>query len=300
MDFGRMLKTLRLSAGIGLREFSRIIEVSPTYLSLVENGKQSPPNALRVMQIEDALKVPPGCLSSLTNNLGAATAAYLEEVPESVDFLQVAERNSMTSADFMKLTGFLNRHGWEVLEQTIQGRRRNDADGRPKLPEYSDENGCGASGLYIWPFLRERLIFSVDGARDKEEFLRTAIDRIARRSEGVDGPSVIEAILARERITSTGIGEAIAVPHAYLPELKDMIVALAGVPEGLDFDSIDGRPVRLAIILAGPKSAENIHLKLLAKLAKLVSYGSFRRRLLATAEPGKVIEIFRSAEAGIS
>ncbi len=293
MDFGRMLKILRLSAGIGLREFSKIIDVSPTYLSLVENGKQAPPNAARIAQIECALKVPVGCLSSLTSDLGTDTTTYVGQVPESVDFLEVAKRNAMTSADFMKLTGFLNVYGWDMLERTIE-----DVRGEEKNRCIEAEK-CNTDGPCVWPFLRERLIFDLAEAKDKERFLKDTIERIADRLEIFDRSALTRALLERETITSTGIGGGVAVPHAYLPELKEMIVAIVRVPNGLDFNAIDGLPVYMAIMLAGPPSAENLHLRLLARIAKLVSHSNFCNGLMAASGPQEIISMFKGAEFGI-
>lgn len=293
MDFGRMLKTLRVSAGIGLRELSRTIDVSPTYLSLVENGKQAPPNAARIAQIEKALKVPIGCLNSLTSGLATDTVMYVEEVPESVDFLEVAKRNSMKSADFMELTGFLNTYGWEAMKQMLEYARSEDID-------FCSEVRNGAvSGPYVWPFLREELFFDVVEPMDKNDFLNDVVSRIAERTDEFDKEAVLARLLEREKATSTGIGDGVAVPHAYLAELDKMIVAFARIPQGLDFDAIDGMPVHMVFLLVGPPSAENLHLRLLARFAKLLSYKSVRNRLRDAPEPGEIISTFKAAELGI-
>jgi PTS system nitrogen regulatory IIA component len=106
-------------------------------------------------------------------------------------------------------------------------------------------------------------------------------------------------LLEREAKTGSGIGGGVAVPHAYLEELKTMIVAFVRIPDGLDFDATDGKPVNLAVALLGPRSAENLHLRLLARIAKLLSYKSFRNRLLEASGPAEIISIFREAESGI-
>jgi mannitol/fructose-specific phosphotransferase system IIA component (Ntr-type) len=215
------------------------------------------------------------------------------QVPESVDFLEVAKRNAMTSADFMKLTGFLNAYGWDILERTIEdARSENNVCGL-------EENKCSTSGPCVWPFLRKRLIFDVIEAGDKVQFLNDIIERIADRMEIFDRGALAGGILEREGITSTGIGGGVAVPHAYLPELKTMIVAIARVPAGLDFDAIDGIPVRLAILLAGPSSAENLHLRLLARIAKLMSHANFCNGVMAASGSDEIISLFKGAEFGI-
>ncbi len=293
MNFGHMLKTLRLSAGIGLRELSRDIEVSPTYLSLVENGKQAPPSADRVAQIERALQVPSGSLMSLTNGFGSEVALFVKEVPEAVDFLSVAKRNSMKSADFMELTGFLNAFGWDRICRALR-----EAD--VAWPISSDDSCRGpGSGPYLWPFLDEELIFEIVDATGKEEFLRSAVAGMTARCDDLDEDAVIDALLERERVTSTGIGGGVAIPHAYLPDLDRMIVALARLPQGLEFDSIDGLPVRVALLLIGPRSAENLHLRLLARIARLLSHKNFLKSVLEASVRGEIISIFREAEMRI-
>jgi mannitol/fructose-specific phosphotransferase system IIA component (Ntr-type) len=288
-----MLKTLRLSAGVGLRELSRRIDVSPTYLSLVENGKQPPPNAARIAQIEKALETPRGCLDSLTCGLGADMANYVEEMPEAIDFLEVARRNTMAPADFMELTRFLNVYGWEPMRRMLDSARvKERARGRGP----SDRT---VSGPCVWGFLREELIFDMFGVDGKEEFLDKLLGLVAERTCAFSKEVALAELIKRERFSSTGIGTGVAVPHLYLPEVDRMIVALARIPDGLDFDSVDGLPVRIALLLIGPRSDENMHLRLLARIARLLSYKSFHRRLLEADGATEIVSIFREAELGI-
>jgi len=293
LNFGSMLRTLRLSAGISLRELSRNIDVSPTYLSLVENAKQAPPNAVRIAQIEQALQVPSGSLTALTDGLGAATAEFVRGVPEAMDFLDVAKVESMTSADFMELTGFLNEFGWERIRLVLKGTTAT----APRARE--DSHGRGADGFFLWPFLSEELIFDAVEDGEKEDFLRRASALMAVHNDGINEDALLMRLLERENVSSTGIGGGIAIPHAFLPELDRMVVALARMPQGLDFDSVDGRPVCMALFLVGPKSSENLHLKLLARTAKLLSHKNFLASLLEASGPGEIISIFRAAEMGI-
>lgn len=293
MDFGCMMKTLRLSAGVGLRELSRRIDVSPTYLSLVENGKQPPPNAARVAQIERALEVPVGCLDSLTCGLGADMRGYVEEMPEAIDFLEVARRNMLASADFMELTRFLNAHGWEAMKRMLDSARvRSDERGR-------DSSERSVSGPCVWPFLREELIFDFADVGSKKEFLDRLVGLVADLTGAFDKEMVSVELLEHEVFSSTGIGDGIAVPHAYLAGLDRMIVAFARVPGGIDFDSVDGVPVRIVLLLLGPRSTENLHLRLLARIARLLSYKSFRQRLMEAQDAGGIVSVFREAELGI-
>lgn len=293
MNFGHLLKTLRLSAGIGLRQLSRNINVSPTYLSLIENGKQPPPTAGRIAQLEKALKVPAGYLLSVTGGLKSDMASFAREIPEVEDFLNMAVKNSMTSADFMELTGFLNAYGWKRLKEALE----------TCAPQYMER--VAESELreiqspYLWPFLTESLIFDVAGMEDKWSFLEYAANHIAEQCNDIKAEMMLEELLERERKSSTGIGDGVAIPHAYVTGLDRMIVAFVRVPNGLDFDSIDQKPVYIVVFLVGPRFSENLHLKLLARLAKLLSKSSFSRSVLDAAGPREIISLFRAAEMRI-
>lgn len=90
----------------------------------------------------------------------------------------------------------------------------------------------------------------------------------------------VEALMARERCVSTGLEDGIAVPHAALDGLPGMVVALALLPDGLDFDSQDGRPVQVAVAVLVPRAEKLLHLQTLAEVARRLGDAAFRDRLL--------------------
>lgn len=292
LNFGYLLKTLRLSAGISLRELARIIDVSPAYLSLVENGKIQPPSAARIAKIEKALKVPPGSLVSIVHGFKSEVVSFIQQVPEAGNFLNVAKENSMTPADFVELTGFLSTYGWKKLKQALESvvQQAESVSGA------SDE---APSGPYVWPFLTEKLIFDMPGAKEKASFLEEAVNRISTQYGGIESDGILKDLLRRERIASTGIGHGIAVPHAYVDGLDRMLVVLVRIPKGVDFGAIDGEPVYIVFLLAGPRASRNLHLQLLARTLKLLSHRSFFESVLNAAGPAEVISLFRSAESKI-
>lgn len=180
MDFGYILKTLRIEAGIGLRELARAIDISPSYLSMIEKGNQPAPTAARIAQIEDALNVPPGYLLSITHGFDPDVTAFVQEVPEAVDFLRMAMKGSMRSADFMELTGLVNAYGWKGLKQALKKAAPQAFESALDSPDQESR------GPYLWPFLSEKLIFDVAGVREKSSFLETAVSQIVSRTEGLD------------------------------------------------------------------------------------------------------------------
>ena len=98
---------------------------------------------------------------------------------------------------------------------------------------------------------------------------------------------VREAVLARERTMSTGMEEGVAIPHAALEEISE-VVAILGVinrEDGLDFESIDGRPSRLIVLLLIPKSQKLLHIRTLADIARVLSRELVRKELLVAEDP---------------
>jgi len=293
VDFGYMLRTLRVSADIGLRELSRMVDISPTYLSLIENGKQAPPNAVRITKIEEALNVPPGSLLCVAQCYKSDINTFFETVPEAVDFLNVARESAMSSSDFMDLTAFLSFFGRDKLRGILQAAAAQDSGSPASAPPRSKEVP------YIWPFLKENLIFDVSATDGKESFIRDIVSRIAGGNDGLDVEKLLSELLDREALATTGIGHGIAVPHAYFDELDHTLVSFTRIPGGLDFDAIDGKPVFMALLMAGPHADGNLHLRLLARVAKLMHHKHFCDSILNAPGAADIISIFRLAEMRI-
>lgn len=293
MDFGYVLRTLRVSANMSLRELSRTINISPTYISMIENGKQPPPSPARIARIEEVLNVPAGCLQAIAQSFRSDINSFMQDIPEALDFLSVARRSSMNSSDFMDLTGFLNTHGWEKLQNMLQVAVAEDADG------LRSSRSPFAGTTYIWPFLDEKLVFDMVGVKEKDSFFENAVNRMTGVHNDLDSEVLLGELLERENIATTGIGCGLAVPHAYFDGIDRMIVTFTRIPQGLDFDAIDGEPVYMALVMVGPRSSENLHLRLLARIAKLMNYNSFCEGVLGASSAGEIVAIFKSAEARI-
>src|SRR2546422_10378752 len=91
---------------------------------------------------------------------------------------------------------------------------------------------------------------------------------------------VLGAILERERQFPTGIGYGVAVPHGKTPALAALVVVAGTTPAPVPYETIDGEPVRLFFLLAGPESAAGSHVKALSRISRLVRRGPERRRPL--------------------
>ena len=115
---------------------------------------------------------------------------------------------------------------------------------------------------------------------NKEAALRELAKSVSDAPEVGDEERLIEAILEREAIMSTGIGLGIAIPHAKIESVSDFVVALGKSNAGIEFESLDEKPVHILVMISGPKNQQERYLQLLAKITLKLKDGAVRRRLL--------------------
>ncbi len=128
-------------------------------------------------------------------------------------------------------------------------------------------------------------------ARTKGEAL-VEICRALERSSAVADPAAFEkAVLDREQVMSTGIGLGIAVPHAKVASVKDFVVALGRTREGIDFQSLDGKPVHLVVLIAGPEDRQARYLQILASVTLRLKEERVRRALLDAPDAPAMIAL---------
>jgi PTS system nitrogen regulatory IIA component len=123
---------------------------------------------------------------------------------------------------------------------------------------------------------------------------RGALEELAKTlTNGPDGLSlqtVMDVLLERERLGSTGIGDNVAIPHGKLPQLSELKLSFGRSLKGVDFDSMDGKPSHLFFLLLAPAGSAGLHLKALAKISRMLMSQPFRDNLMKA--PGAA-EIFR-------
>ena len=113
----------------------------------------------------------------------------------------------------------------------------------------------------------------------KKRVLEFIANLIAREQPDLDANDLFEALIARERLGSTGFGNGIAIPHCRLPNCKAPISAVLSLEAPVDFDAIDGEPVDLLFVLVVPPAATDEHLELLRQIAGLLERADIRERL---------------------
>lgn len=151
--------------------------------------------------------------------------------------------------------------------------------------------------MKIADLLKEGLVATGFTARDKAEALPKLLDLVGERLTPEQRTLVLDALVAREKVASTGLDNGIAMPHARVEIPGDVIAALGISPAGVPFQSADGRPARLLALLVIPTAQMQKGIKLLADAARLLSYEEVREALIAARTPREALEVLRSHES---
>lgn len=123
-----------------------------------------------------------------------------------------------------------------------------------------------------------RSLVNVPGG-SKKRVLEQIASVIARDLPDLDGQTIYESLISREKLGSTGFGNGIAIPHCRLPGCSTPISALLKLSTAVDFDAIDGAPVDLLFVLLVPEAATDEHLELLRQIASMFDREDVRERL---------------------
>ncbi|MGM0608754.1 MAG: PTS sugar transporter subunit IIA [Candidatus Muiribacteriota bacterium] len=132
-------------------------------------------------------------------------------------------------------------------------------------------------------------------AGNKNEFIHEIV-KTALKSEVLsttDEQELYQAFMEREKIGSTGFGNHIAIPHCRLKNIDDFIIGISLVPEGIDFNSSDGKKVKIAVFLIGPEKERSRHIQALASISKVLKASSNLEALLNSKDKKELIEKFR-------
>lgn len=151
------------------------------------------------------------------------------------------------------------------------------------------------SGLLLTDLLTPDRIRVPLAAETKPGVLRELTELLADRA-GVPAGPLLSAVLDREQVLSTGIGHGIAIPHAKVATVTDLMLVCGSSPKGVDFDALDGAPVRLFFLLVGPESAAGQHVKALSRIARLVRRESVREALMGATTPEAFNQVLVEAE----
>jgi fructose-specific phosphotransferase system IIA component len=133
-------------------------------------------------------------------------------------------------------------------------------------------------------------------SKDKKSVITELVDLLDANKLLLDRETVLKAVLAREQTRSTGIGSRIALPHGKCDAVKELVIAVGIAAEPIDFESIDGKPVTIIILLVSPANQTGPHIQALAKISKLMLDEEFKQKLEKATSAEQVYELLHSKE----
>jgi PTS system nitrogen regulatory IIA component len=249
MHFGATLRLLRLESGLSLRDLARRLSVSSTYLSRVEKGQDSVPTAARLEAIARELSIPATLLMSLAHRVSPLVVDYVQEVPEAGTlFLEIAHRR-LSARQLLEVRDFINERF------PVAGRLRPRVRGVSEL------------------LAPDRIILGLT-CSTIDDVIDVAAGRLAALSDQT-AAEISAPLRAREREVSSAIGSGVALTCAYLAHDAPAAV-LVTLARPLMVDAPDALPLRMMVVLAGPRDLPDRRLHL-AHLAHLTARGLSER-----------------------
>ncbi len=131
---------------------------------------------------------------------------------------------------------------------------------------------------------------------DREGVLAEFADCVTKRYPEALADNILQLLLERESLGSTGIGDGIAIPHCKSPALKTPVLLFGRSESGVDFHAIDGKRVHLFFLLIAPEGAVGTHLKLLARISRLLKNPMAREQLTEATSADEIAAIVRVQE----
>ena len=150
--------------------------------------------------------------------------------------------------------------------------------------------------MNLTEILKRDFILEELEARNQHEVLDELVRVFAMGGVRFDPEAMLQVLLERERLGSTGIGDGIAIPHGKLQGLDEILLSFGRSSEGIAFDAMDGKPVHLFFLLMAPENSAGLHLKILAKISRMLKDPALRDNLLRAKSKERIWRIIEEQE----
>jgi fructose-specific phosphotransferase system IIA component len=145
----------------------------------------------------------------------------------------------------------------------------------------------------IEELLDEDLILILDKVEDKFKLIEIMVDKTLGKGLIVTREPILDKIREREELESTGVVEGIALPHARTEAVKDLLLVVAIVKQGLDFKALDGKPVYIVFLIVAPEEAKKKYINVLARISRMCRQEEFRKALREAESPASILKIIK-------
>lgn len=147
--------------------------------------------------------------------------------------------------------------------------------------------------MKILDILAKKAIITDLESTDKKGVIEELIAPVVRYA-GLEHDELVRVLMEREQLGSTGIGGGIGIPHGKLKSLESLVLGFGLSRKGVDFESMDSRPTYIFFLLLTPENSTGLHLKVLARISKLLKNDLFKERLLNAADRDDIYDILQA------
>ena len=132
--------------------------------------------------------------------------------------------------------------------------------------------------------------------RGKRAVMEELCRPLLAKHPNIELSALMEVLVEREKLGSTGIGDGIAIPHGKLMGLSELMLSFGRSRAGVDFDSLDGKPAHLFFLVVAPDNSAGTHLKALARISRLLKSNAVRQELLQASDAREIYEIIQAQD----
>ncbi len=280
--FGHTLRMLRTTAGVSLRTLAKTIDVSPAYISQVELGKLPPPTHSRITKIAATIGIPVSLLIEMSHRPNPDIIMLLRGHQELNKLIKLINDIGLETKDILEIIGLMQKFGAsgfrKLMHYGLEHSSYFTKTGRSNI--YQEVSSYPINQMAFSELADPRLVFKRLEFTEKSDLLRYMIDKIGIIYSSFDSDKAHKQLMSNEAEDSSGLGNGVAIPHLFVDELDQTIIAIARIPEGIDFNAFDKNPVYLVcMILSNPESYQS-HLNLLAYFAQRFQLTTFMDEIL--------------------
>ncbi len=149
--------------------------------------------------------------------------------------------------------------------------------------------------MKILDLLQKEAILADLKSKDKKGILEELTEPVAQIAR-INKETLVKVLMDRERLGSTGIGGGIGIPHGKLKDLDELVLGFGLSKKGVDFESMDGRPTHIFFLLITPENSTGLHLKLLARISRILKNDLFKEKLMDAGTPDEIYSIIKEID----
>jgi PTS system nitrogen regulatory IIA component len=255
--FGPTIRLLRQAKGISLREMARQLGVSPAFLSQIEAGRQHKIPKARIVQVADMLGVSQGYLLGTAKQVHPDLIKFLSETPEAAEFMVAAMKSGLVARDF------------NLLRDVLADKKQRSALLRSKPA------GARANGHSLDEFVDSSLCMTGISVQNKDRLFQRFTKAVAKKHKNVSTEQLLKSLEARERQAPTSVGGGVAIPHAFVADLDKPVIGAFVLSRAIQYGPESTDRARTVFFLVGPEDKREMHLPILARIARLCSTPEF-------------------------